>query len=66
MGDNGGIEALLRELIMGFPAWTKASELSSREIVAELKEMREKPSFRYICSKKSNLCKIDSKYSNPG
>ena len=51
MGDNGGIEALLRELIMGFPAWTKVSESSSREIVAELKN------FRHICPKKSNLCK---------
>jgi len=42
VGDNGGIEALLRELIMGFPTWTKANESSSRKIDAELKKIRAK------------------------
>lgn len=41
-GDNKGIEALLRELIVVIPAWTKANESFGREIVAELKGMRAK------------------------
>ena len=40
VGDNRGIEALMRELIVTIPGWKKAIESVCREVIAGSEEMR--------------------------